>query len=74
MEVEENQSEPQGDGQDDEEFDPSKATDKKLKKKKIYKQAKRGGSKSKKQPQAEFAQNVSSENPIVKIEPGLPNE
>ena len=45
-----------------------------MKKKKIYKHAKRGGSKSEKVPLADLIQNSTPENSNEKIEPNQPQE
>ena len=74
MEIEEGQGEPSEEEANDEEYDPSKPRDKKLKKKKIYKHAKRGGSKSEKLPLANLIQNNSPEISNEKIEPNQPHE
>lgn len=74
MEIEEGQCEPSEEEASDEEYDPSKPRDKKLKKKKIYKHAKIGGSKSEKLPLANLIQNNSPEIPNEKIEPSQPHE
>ena len=74
MEIEEGPGEPSEEEANVEEDNPSKPSDKKLKKKKIYKHAKRGGSKSEKLPLADLIQNSSPEISNEKIEPSQPHD